>query len=105
MSDTKLDVSTVKSLAVPSAVIAAATSALEAFGVPAVPVKTSTFPAFACAGAAAANTPINIASDTRHARLQARSLMRNLIPEPSSEHGKCPDPTSRGDSYWNDLVL
>ncbi len=56
-------VSTVKSLAVPSAVIAAAICGEAGFAVPAVPVKTSTLPAFASAGAAlrarTSNAPSN----------------------------------------------
>src|SRR3954447_2019503 len=105
MSVSALVASTVKSFAAPTAVIAAATSGLDAFGVPAVPVKTSTLPALACAGAAAAKALINIASEMRHARLQTPSLMSHLILDPSSEHRKCPDPTSRGHTNWTDLVL
>ena len=51
MSALSAVLSTVKSLAVPSALIAVTVSALDALGVPAVPVKTSTLPASASAGA------------------------------------------------------
>src|SRR4051794_26345520 len=101
MSETALVVSTVKSFAAPSAVIAEATSALEAFGVPAVPVKTSTFPAFAIAGAvprtANAVTPSNVAVHARQARVKVRPDKRNLIRDSSSEHTMPSQPTSRGD--------
>jgi hypothetical protein len=54
--------STVKSLAVPSALIASAMGAEAAFAVPAVPVKTSTLPAFATAGAALSASTSNAPS-------------------------------------------
>ena len=89
MSDAAAVVSTVKSFAVPSALIAVAASALTGFGVPAVPVKTSTFPASACAGAtpiaAVASIAPASASDRRTLRETGGTAALDIpIPTPSS---------------------
>src|SRR4051794_10599044 len=82
-------VSTVKLLVVPSALIALAASALTGLAVPAVPVKTSTFPASASAGAAPAPGVASIApasaSDRRTLRETGGTAALDIpIPTPSS---------------------
>ncbi len=90
-------VSTVKLFAAPSAVIAAAASALTGFAVPAVPVNTSTLPASAAAGATpiaavASIAPAN-ASDLRMLReTGGKAALDNPIPTPSSED-QCSPPS------------
>jgi hypothetical protein len=98
--------SAVKSLAVASAWSALATAPLEALGSPAVPVNTSTFPAFAAAGEATNARNANSATVVRSALRQRLAINDTSILDPSSEPlGARPTGLSARSYQWFDVSV